>query len=517
MTSTPVRAGTADRRRARLALGVLGVATALAGASAGAAVAAPGPAGVDVVLDGPATATAYPYAPFDGPLFVDVADRGTSKIGSYTLTLDATSLKGVADVTVEATPCPEKSDHVLVCPKSSATPLHGSDQFVLDVRRAKGATVGSSGEIRMSVRSDGVRLATRTIKVTVPDAGLVPDRLERTPGGKAVKPGTAMKVTAGFTNYGATPRDSTVVLMRYEGLTPGKEFRNCEYGSHGGTEQGSGTARCEVKGPIGVNGSYDLDLGTMTADAAVLGGHFDITYDAAEFRWQDGRSHHPGTGAELELTPRPADAPPATPHDGAMRFGFDVDNTADLQAVGTTVRQEKAGDVVKATVGVRNKGPAGMDAWLGSEPGEDPPFSTRVLLPAGTEAVATPKGCVTSTAGSGAVSYHCFHDVDDFWIESGQYTSWTFDLRVVDPAALRPGSIEVSVPGNDPDAGDNTAAIVVHAPGSGSGGKGTGGSAHGSTAEPGPSPVVPLAAVGSALAVLVGGAVFVGLRRRGQG
>ncbi|MER6027345.1 hypothetical protein [Streptomyces sp. NPDC001851] len=219
---------------------------------------------------------------------------------------------------------------------------------------------------------------------------------------------------------------------------------------------------------------------------------------------------------------------------------------ADIQAVGTTVRQKKAGDLVRATVGVRNKGPAGMAAWLGSEPGEDPPYETRVSLPAGAEAVTTPRGCVRFAPRNGAVYYLCFQDTHDAWIDPGQYTTWTFDLRVVDPAALKPGTVEVTSPSTDPDADNNTAAIVVHAPGhsSGAGGRGsdsrgkdsggtagsggggstgtgtvTGGSGGGggAMAGTGAGPVVPLAAGASAVAVLVGGALFLGFRRRGRG
>ncbi|MFI9254133.1 hypothetical protein [Streptomyces sp. NPDC053069] len=352
----------------------------------------------------------------------------------------------------DVTSCPQKADHILVCQEGHGLVPRGFDQFRVGLRRAKGALVGASGEIRMTVESHGVQLASRTIKVTVPDAGLVPDRLERTPGTKKVKPGTSMKVMS---------------------------------------------------------------------------------------------------------MPRPASAPPATPHDTEATIAFDVDNTADIQAVGTTVRQKKAGDPVKATVGVRNKGPAGMPAWLGSDMGEDPPYETRVYLPAGTEAVTTPKGCVKFAPRNGAVHYLCFQDTHEAWIYPGQYMTWTFDLRVVDPAALKPGRVKVSSLSTDPDASNNTAAIVVRSPGHGSGaggagkggtgnggtgndgasgaagsggtseGKGTGtgtggatvtgGSGNGAMADTGTSRVVPLAATASALAVLLGGALFAGFRRRRQG
>ncbi|MEU2714549.1 hypothetical protein [Streptomyces sp. NPDC007205] len=540
MRSIPARAGTAGVRWAGLAACVVVAATALTEASTGSAVAASAPAGTKVVLDSATTADAYPYQPTGGPLIVNVSNRGTTKVDSYTFTLDTTSLKGIADVTS----CPEKADHILVCEEGHGLVPRGLDQFQIGLRRAKGALVGASGEIRMTVESHGVRLASRTVKVTVPDVGLVPDRLERTPGAKKVKPGTSMKVTSGFTNYGAAPRDTTVVTMNYEGLTPDEEFSNCEYSTYGDARHGAGLVRCEVKGPVDVNGSYDLDLGSVTADTAVLNGHFGISYGGT-FQWGSNQPHHRGSGGELKLTPRPASAPPAKPQDIEATIAFDVDNTADIQAVGTTVQQKKAGDLVKATVGVRNKGPAGMAAWLGSDLGEDPPYETRVYLPAGTEAVTAPKGCVRFAPRKGAVYYLCFQDTHDAWIDPGQYTTWTFDLRVVDPAALKPGTIKVTSLSTDPDASNNTAAIVVHAPGHASGhapghgssaggkatdGKATDGKANGSggtagssgtgggaMADTGTSPVVPLAAGASALAVVLGGALFLGFRRRRRG
>ncbi|POX58271.1 hypothetical protein C3492_38945 [Streptomyces sp. Ru62] len=516
--------------------------------STGSAAGASAPAGTNVVLDSPTTADAYPYASSGGSLYVNVLNKGTTTVDSYTVTLDATSLKGIADVTS----CPEKADHVLVCEKNK-WPLvpRGSAPFQVDLRRAKGALVGASGEIRMTVESHGVQLASRTVKVTIPDVGLVLDRLERTPSSGEVKPGTSMKVTSGFTNYGATPRDHTVVLMNYQGLTTDEEFSNCEYGTYGDHTHGGGQVRCEVEGQVDVNGSYDLDLGSVTADTAVLYGYLRVSY-GHEYHWGNDQPHHRGTGRELRMTPRPASAPPGKPQDIEGINEFSVDSTADIQAVGTTVRQKKAGDLVKATVGVRNDGPAGMKAWTGSEPGEDPPYETRVYIPAGTEAVTTPDHCVKFTKNGALDYYLCHQETDDFWIDPGQATNWTFDLRVVDPAALKPGKVKVTSLPEDPDTRNNTAAIVVRTPGDDSGTGGTGGgpggsagsggtsgggpgggsgtaggsgtgsttatsgAGHGAMAGTGAGPAVTLAAWASVLALALGGALFFGLRRRGQ-
>ncbi|MEW2623952.1 LPXTG cell wall anchor domain-containing protein [Streptomyces sp. NPDC048106] len=546
MSSIPVRAGAAGMRWARVGAGVIGVVTALAGASAGSATAAPGPAGTKVVLGSATALSAYPYQSNGSDLEVTVLNQGTTVVDSYTLTVDTTSLAGIADLRTSAD-CRTKADRVLVCQRGRIASL--GDTYQLPLRRAKGALVGASGEIRMTVESHGVQLASRTVKVTVPDAGLVTDRLERTPGGDTVKPGAAMKVTSGFTNYGATPLDDTYVVMRYSDLVPGQEFGNCEYGLRGDATHGGGRAVCDVKGRVDVNGSYDLDLGSVKADTAVLSGSLSVSYGAKDVPWGD-EPHHRGTGGELKLTPRPASAPTTEPRGGSATTTVRVDNTADIQAVGTTVRQKKAGDQVRATVGVRNKGPAGMDAWTGSEPGEDPPFETRVYLPAGTEAVSTPESCVKFTKNGALDHYLCFQDTKDLWIDPGQYTTWTFDLRVVRPAELKPGRITVSSLPTDPDKGDNTAAITIQAPGTGTGtggtgGKGdgsggtatggtsagggdgngagtgggtaTGGTGHGSMADTGTSGVVPLAAGASVVAVLLGGALFLGFRRRRQG
>ncbi|WP_406838268.1 hypothetical protein ACICHK_22230 [Streptomyces sp. AHU1] len=545
MRLVPAATRTVGRRWARSAVCALAAATALTGLSTGSAAGAPTPpAGTRVVLESPATAEALPYESYGLPMDVWVLNRGAATLDSYKLTVDATSLKGIADVTA----CWKPADPVRVCDSDGIISSDGGRAHKIDLRRAKNAVVGASGEIRMTVESHGVQLATRTIKVTVPDPGVVLDRLERTPGGEKVKPGTSMKVTSGFTNYGATAKDAVGLHMLYDGLTPDEEFSNCEYSTSHGTAHGGGTVSCVFEGSFAVGGSYDLDLGSVTADTAELNGSLSVSYGKAEHDWGD-EAHHRGTGRELRPTPRPASAPPGEPQERGVT-SFRIDNTADLRAVGATVRQKKAGDPVRFTVGVRNDGPAGMLAWTGSEPGEDPPYKTRVYLPAGTETVTTPKACHEFTKHGVLDYYECHGDVDDYWIDPGQYTKWDFDLRVVDPAKLKPGRITVDSLPTDPDRANNTAAIVVRAPGdgSGTGGSGAGGTSGGSTGSGGTSggdgnggtgggggstttttggtgsgsmaatgagSSVTLAAGASALALLLGGGLFLGLRRRG--
>ncbi|MET8695507.1 hypothetical protein ABZV65_23535 [Streptomyces bauhiniae] len=555
MRSIPDRARTAGKGRARAAACVLAVVTALTGVSAGSATGAPAPVGTGVVLDGPETVDAYPYERSDDSLQLSVRNQGTKETGPFTLTLDTTSLKGIADVTT----CPEKADHILVCKRNYAIRPGMSEEFGLRLRRVKGAPVGASGEIRMTVESQGVRLASRTVKVVVPDAGLLPDRLDRTPDteNKKVKPGGSMKLTGGFTNYGAAPRNGTVAVLAYDGMLPDEEFGNCEYSSYGDAAHGGGTMQCDIKGLAEANGSYDLDFGSMTVAGTELAGGAWVSFGDG-FEW-GRRTHHRGTGRELKMTPRPASAPPGNPAEFSVGFGFDVDITADVQAVGATVEQKQPRDRVKVTVGARNNGPAGLDAWNGPEPGEEPAYEVSVYLPAGTEAVTAPDKCLESKDRKGAVYYDCLRAYDrdnpDFWIEAGESRSWDFDLRVVDRAALKPGRVHVTELKTDGNTRNNTAAIVVRVPGghgSGTGGTGngsgsggapgsggtsaggggggqgsgpaaggstataTGGTGHGPLASTGTGPTVTIAAVASALALLLGGALFLGLRRRSR-
>ncbi|MFF7381778.1 hypothetical protein [Streptomyces griseoluteus] len=553
MRAIPDRARTVGKGRARAAASVLAVVTALTGASAGSATGAPAPAGTGVVLDGPETVDAYPYERFDDSLRISVRNQGTKETGPFTLTLDTTSLKGIADVTT----CPEKTDHILVCKRGYAIRPGMSEEFMLQLRRVKGAPVGASGEIRMTVESNGARLASRTVKVAVPDAGLLPDRLDRTPETKKVKPGSSMKLTGGFTNYGAAPRNGTIAVLGYDGMLPDEEFGNCEYSSYGDATHGGGMMQCDVSGLVEANGSYDLDFGSMTVSSTEVSGGAHVSYRDS-FEW--GRQpHHRGTGRELKMTPRPASAPQGDPKETYVGFGFDVDTTADLQAVGATVEQKKPKDRVKVTVGARNNGPAGLVAWNGPEPGEEAAYEASVYLPAGTEAVTTPDNCLKSKDRRGAVYYGCHRAYDrdnpDFWIEAGESRSWDFDLRVVDRAALKPGRIQVTELKTDGNKSNNTAAIVVRVPGghgSGTGGTGngpgsggtpgtggtsaggsgggqgngpaaggstataTGGTGHGPLASTGTGSTVTMAAVASALALLLGGGLFLGLRRRGR-
>jgi len=136
---------------------------------------------------------------------------------------------------------------------------------------------------------------------------------------------------------------------------------------------------------------------------------------------------HRGTGRAMRLVPRAGGA--GKFEYGSASGGVYVANDYDLEAVGATL-DGKAGQVVKAELGVRNNGPATIRQWWGEGPGDDPAVVTKVTVPPGTTAVKVPKGCYTfedhKSDTPGAKSYSCFQDHDDYYFDAKQFTPFDF-------------------------------------------------------------------------------------------
>ena len=177
----------------------------------------------------------------------------------------------------------------------------------------------------------------------------------------------------------------------------------------------------------------------------------------------------PGTGGTLKLS-RAASAlalPEADSdvYDNESGGGVSIigSNPADISAVGDEVTGE-AGDVVEATVGVANRGPATID-WKGA-------FLAvvTVTLPEGTSVVAVPEGCREQDG------VHKCPPVS--LLRAGEQETFTFKLRIGSVGS--PGADKVEKPCGCPhertysDPSNNTARLVVSSPDPGGGGGGGG-------------------------------------------
>ncbi|MGW7612553.1 hypothetical protein ACWGKW_35945 [Streptomyces sp. NPDC054766] len=469
------------------AAGVLAVAAATVGVPSERAVAAGSGLEVAAAGYGGYTLEAMPYTDMDpnSVNYVTLANTGTTRITSYTLTVDYSSLGKFVDVAAPFSGCAKKTEGVLVCQGKDA-PAPGRTTRLGDfrVRSLKGARGGTTGEIRVSGQADGAAITERVWKVDIKDKGFVQDLATGAVKGK-VKPGAEVHPGAGFTYFGANTLKGTDFSMYAAHGSFKQEFSNCKYGKLPVHMDGDPSGRltdlafpaavCHFDNTIEVGDSFDVSPGPLRIDD-----------DARHMAWysrlggadqlKEMTDVRPGGGPELKLVPRPDSAPQGEPQITSRGGGYTVDTTADAEALGASAKG-RPGDVVTVQVGYRNNGPGGVPTWTGGEPLEDPSVETTVTIPPGTTAVKVPERCWTENGGNkgpGGRVYSCRGESNDWWVGSGERLVWSFDLRIDKASALKPGKVSLEVlRESDSNTRNDTAAITVKAPGSTSG---TGGS-----------------------------------------
>lgn len=504
-----------------------------------------------------------PYQDLSATAYLHARNTGSQQLTDFTVTVDATAVKGQMSLEPPAD-CVEKQQLLYVCdgeklnygkPLQPGDVMHG---LTLRFQTLSTARPGFTGDVRISAEAGDTTLGGTTLKAEVPDMGPLLDR--STPRDTRLKTGETVRPELGFTNFSSRPLNGVYIAMRVgQGLSFSKEFSNCEYGRIGHAGAGVG-ARCYVETPVTAGGSYDLDdfsakVGSTAKvewwSVAVYG-----TTDGYDYKHLNLTDVHHGTGQALEVTPR-ADGPKPFNQNYGTGWVY-TNNPFDLEALGTTVHGT-AGQVVEAKLGVRNNGPASIEQYdRGEGPTDGPTSEAHVTIPPGTTAVKVPNLCRWDDdrhssdndrhwGKPGATHYTCYQDPNDSYFDAGQLTPFVFDLRIDKPADLAPGSIKVTLPHQDSNAKDNTAAITVtadgsqgHGSGSASGGSSSGGSSgsggtsgsasagtgtgtgtaasdstgQGSMADTGTGALPWYATAGAVVALITGGNLFVVARRR---
>ncbi|KAB1986333.1 hypothetical protein [Streptomyces triticiradicis] len=405
---------------------------------------------------------------------VKLANTGATKITSYTLTVDYSSLGGAVDVTAPFSGCEKKTEGVLVCQgKDAPAPGRTTRLDNFRVRSLKGVRGGTTGEIRVSGQADGAAITERVWKVHVVDVGFAQDRFTGELKGE-VKPGAEVRPGAGFTYFGANTLKGTDLSMHAGHGSFKQEFGNCTYGklpipmdSDPGilTDLAFPAAVCHFDNTIEVGDSFDVSPGPLRVDDDALGTAL-ISHLGDTDQLRKMTDVHPGKGPELKLVPRPDDAPPGNPQDNRGGVGYKVDTTADAEAVGASA-EGRPGDVVTVQVGYRNNGPGGMPTWTGTEPLEDPSVATTITIPPGTTVVKVPKRCWAEDdheTRTGGRVYTCRGENNEWWVGSGERLIWPFKLRI-DKAPVKPGKVSLKVlRESDSNTRNDTTAITVKAP-----------------------------------------------------
>ncbi|MFE0176093.1 hypothetical protein ACFWZ2_27600 [Streptomyces sp. NPDC059002] len=427
------------------------------------------------------------------------------------LVIDTSGLKGVATVKVTDDRCTAEGP-VVTC--TFAKYLRAPDK-PLSITAVDGAAPGTAGTIRFEVTGDRLTGATTTTRVAV---GAPQLEVAQLPDKEGLKTGQDIEIPVVLRNTGdrATERIS-VRVTGDAGVRLAGRYSNCRYqpGDYGAYDS---VANCSFDRPVapGETVAFASPLPGSLADDAF---HAWVTYSVeAVPENQDTAVGGPaGSGPELALVPAPGRGGDfAAQH----QVRFVAQNSADIRAVGATLKPGKKGTVRELAFGLRNEGPA-----LVARPLREPAVYVEVTLPKGVVAssVRTDEepdekaggDCFTYEDGqrkpfeSGHRRYLC---PDAGWEspkDGGQ--SFLFEVRYAKDVSGVSGSVRVrSGDGgfdlNDPDPSNDEASIVI--------GKGAT-DREGRMAEAGAG-VLPWIAAAAAALLGVGAVVFALVRRRAE-
>jgi hypothetical protein len=427
-------------------------------------------------------------------------------------------LSGVAGVSLA------DGDGVGSCTSESATKLVCADPFEMGVgpdgmtgyftallKAGATAEAGTAGTVTATFSAEGVAPITETAAVRVTggvDLAAGPGVTLRK------KPGSSFDVPLVVRNAGRTVADGAAVIFHRDyAFETTQQFSNCRYRSGQLT---ACTFDQQLQPGTGYRGAMPVKLRAST---------YAPGSDALELQWLtpgELEDHEAllikngveglgtaGSGGVLKLTGQSSAAArqgDVNPDNNWTTVEVQVTgkNGADLVAIGDTAAGA-VGDVVTATVGVRNAGPATLDF---NRSGESV-ARVKVSVPAGSTVVSAPERCHKQGA-----SYFC--DGGTLLI-AGESETYDFELRIDQVVADAVGAVVVNEPcecsqfSKDLNPANNKAAIVLNGTGAGGGaGDGDGGQGGGLPVT-GP---VGAAVGGTGLALLVAGAAGVLIARR---
>ncbi|AGZ39542.1 hypothetical protein [Actinoplanes friuliensis] len=418
-------------------------------------------------------------------------------------------LSGLTDVALfdgdGAGSCVSESPTKLACSENyemSFGPDGITGYFAALIKADKSAKLGSAGTVKATFSADDVAPITETAAVRVVggvDLAAGPDlTLSR-------KPGAAFDVPLVVRNAGSTEAEGAAVIFNRDyAFESTRKFSNCIYSS-------AGDVRACVFDQALAPGEtyrsatpYKLRADTYAPSTAVNQLEW-LTPAELEDREVRGAA---GDGGVLKLsrdttkTTRQADTNPDNNWSN-VEVNATGKNGTDLVAIGDKVTGA-AGDVVTATVGVRNSGPATLDFGRAGSPAA----TIRVNIPQGTTVVGAPKSCVRD--GDENWAYYCD---GSYLLVAGDSETYDFRLRIDRVVADASGRVVVNEPcecdrfADDLDLSNNKSAIVVNADDDGDGGGAGGGL-------PVTGPMGAVGAAGLALLIAGGAGILVARRRR---
>ncbi|MFI6440524.1 hypothetical protein [Streptomyces sp. NPDC050759] len=348
--------------------------------------------------------------------------------GDYTVTVDASSLAGVAAVDFSRLGGWRGCSVEGLVATCSDYEIYAGQEYNdlggirLDVTDESAA--GDFGTISVTAAGEGLAFTGHTVDVLVGGPELQMRQLAEPEGFRA---GDTFQAPLGFRNVGGLGGKG-VVLRIYgsRGLSFPSTFQNCWYDPRDPDElRGGSTALCVFDSEFAAETAYGLStpFPIETAGFAlydVMSYSFSaVPADQVDKLLAEG-DYQAGTGPELGLVRLP-DADPS----GYTQYAdmdFPTKNTFDLDLTGERLRARK-GQTVSVDVGFANHGPA----WLALLRSGGEPISFWVDLPPGTTTTTVPEGCRRADWEGAEGDYLCF--IDTPILEDATRT-FTFGLRV---------------------------------------------------------------------------------------
>ncbi|WP_244187761.1 hypothetical protein [Streptomyces regalis] len=393
-------------------------------------------------------------------------DNTSTTVPAGTLSVDVSEIAAFADVNWPANCRPETAT-TAVCDTPELPGGGYASAAAIGLTAKADAPDASEGYVRYSAEAGGMTAWPGETRVAVGNGPAL--GLTQAASVTGLAPGAAFAAPVTLANKGNRTADRTLLTLF---TSRGVKLRdpvpsNCEF-----NDASTGRTLLCVLDEKAAPGSYQtLPLSFRAKDNAL----FDrIDYSVQPYSEQaladqrHGQVFTSGTGAELNLSP----ASPTDEETNSYRIlSVRATNTADYRLTGSQV-SGAAGEVVQASVTVRNHGPA----WVASLSAGDPAATVDVNIPAGTTVTAKPENCEARTASGGyrdeqlgAPRYRCFSPI--YLTEAGAESThrFIFDLRIneVIPGSSAASAIwndayEPPVRAFDPNLTNNESHIVVN-------------------------------------------------------
>ncbi|MFG2629197.1 hypothetical protein [Streptomyces sp. NPDC048473] len=402
-------------------------------------------------------------------------DNTHNSVTGGRLTVDASELAGVAEVSWPSTCAPASDALTAICDFGSLDGAPYVSVARIGLRATAGAPADATGTLHFTAAADssfgpltGYPTDTQIRLGDGPDLGV-----SQLPYRTDVKPGTDLAQPIRLTNHGNRTADRTLLtLFASHGLEFSQRFGNCTYlDGDPVTNKSGATAVCVLDEPVAPGQVYDLSAaGAVRATNAALYERFDYSVDQfSEEAYEQALSGRPfvqGTGSDLTATPVPAaterTAAVAEPDlnlgDNYRSTQITATNKADLIALASDITSAAPGDTVTARIGVKNRGPA----WVASLGAGASVATLDVRIPEGATVTGKPSACYET----GTNRYTCRTPIL-LWEQARSTFDFTLHVdRLVEGGAQ--GSVatlnddpELRISAFDPELDNNTAEFTV--------------------------------------------------------